>query len=94
MVRRWGELLHRSWSLKRVMSDSVSRSEIDTLYEKALAAGAWGGKVIGAGGGGFLLIMAPPEQHIEINIALGNLHSVPLRLEPDGSRAVYVNEKL
>jgi len=93
VVRCWGELLHHAWSLKRAMSGSVSLPEIDALYDKARAAGAWGGKVIGAGGGGFLLVMAPSERHDDIDTALGGLHSVPVRLEPDGSHVVYVQEK-
>jgi D-glycero-alpha-D-manno-heptose-7-phosphate kinase len=76
------------------MSDAVSMPEIDALYARAKQAGAYGGKIIGAGGGGFLLIMAPPERRAAIDEALGNLHSLPVRLESDGSRVVYVNERL
>ncbi len=94
LIRRWGDLLDRSWSLKRAMSDVVSLPEIDALYEKARAAGAYGGKIIGAGGGGFLLIMAPPAQRAAIDAAVGQLRSFPLKLEASGSHIVYVNEKL
>lgn len=92
-MRRWGELLHEAWALKRSMSSSVSLPEIDALYEKARQAGAWGGKIIGAGGGGFLLIIAPPERRPAIDAAVGHLHSFPVRLEQNGSHMVYVNEK-
>ncbi|MBN8871526.1 MAG: kinase [Rhodospirillales bacterium] len=91
-LRRWGELLHRSWTLKRALASEVSRPEIDGLYERARAAGAWGGKIIGAGGGGFLLIIAPPDRRAAIDAAVGDLHGVPIRLERNGSHVVYVNE--
>jgi D-glycero-alpha-D-manno-heptose-7-phosphate kinase len=93
LVRRWGALLDASWALKRSLSGSVSLPEIDRLYDAARRAGAYGGKIIGAGGGGFLLIVGPPEQRAEIDAAVGHLHSVPLQLEPDGCHVVYVNEK-
>ncbi|HVC62884.1 MAG TPA: kinase [Acetobacteraceae bacterium] len=94
MLRRWGELLDLSWSLKRSLSGAVSLPDIDVLYEKARAAGAYGGKIIGAGGGGFLLVMGPPERRAAIDQAVGQLRSFPLKLEPSGSHIVYANEKL
>lgn len=94
IVRRWGELLDRAWALKRSMSESVSLPLIDSLYEKAKRAGAYGGKIIGAGGGGFLLIIAPPERRQAIDEAVGNLRSVPLRLEPRGSHIIYAQDVL
>jgi D-glycero-alpha-D-manno-heptose-7-phosphate kinase len=93
LVRRWGALLDASWALKRSLSGAVSLPEIDQLYDAARNAGAYGGKIIGAGGGGFLLIVGPPERRAEIDAAVGHLHSVPLYLEQDGCHAVYVNEK-
>ena len=94
LMRRWGDLLDRSWSLKRSMSGAVSGPEIDALYDRARAAGAYGGKIIGAGGGGFLLIIGPPGQRAAIDAAVGGLRSFPLKLESTGSHIVYVNEKL
>jgi len=93
LVRRWGELLDASWALKKSLSGGVSLPEIDRLYDAARQAGAYGGKIVGAGGGGFLLIVGPPERRAEIDAAVGKLHSVPIQLESDGSRVVYVNEK-
>jgi D-glycero-alpha-D-manno-heptose-7-phosphate kinase len=93
LVRRWGGLLDASWALKRSLSGAVSLPEIDQLYDAARKAGAYGGKIIGAGGGGFLLIVGPPERRAEIDAAVGHLHRVPLNLEQDGCHAVYVNEK-
>jgi D-glycero-alpha-D-manno-heptose-7-phosphate kinase len=93
MIRGWGELLDRAWTLKRSMSGQVSMPEIDALYERAKAAGAYGGKIIGAGGGGFLLIMAPPDRKAAIDLAAGPLRCLPVSLEPTGSRVVYVHER-
>ena len=93
MVRLWGGLLDQAWALKRSMSPLVSLPEIDRLYERAMQAGAYGGKLIGAGGGGFLLIMAPPERQAAIDEAVGYLHRLPVNLEPNGSRVVYVHER-
>jgi D-glycero-alpha-D-manno-heptose-7-phosphate kinase len=93
MIRGWGELLDRAWTLKRSMSGQVSMPEIDALYERAKAAGAYGGKIIGAGGGGFLLIIAPPDRKAAIDLAAGTLRCLPVSLEPTGSRVVYVHER-
>jgi D-glycero-alpha-D-manno-heptose-7-phosphate kinase len=92
VMRRWGDLLDLSWSLKRSLSGAVSSSEIDLIYESARAAGAYGGKIIGAGGGGFLLVMGPPERQAAIDAAVGNLRRFHLRLDPNGSRVVYAND--
>lgn len=94
VVRRWGGLLDRAWALKRSMSDAVSPPAIDALYTRAKEAGAYGGKIVGAGGGGFLLIIAPPESRPEIDAALGNLHCLPVRFEMGGSHVVYAQERL
>jgi D-glycero-alpha-D-manno-heptose-7-phosphate kinase len=93
VIRSWGEMLDAAWALKRSMSGVVSMPAIDTLYEKARAAGAYGGKIIGAGGGGFLLIVGPPECRPAIDEAVGHLHCLPIRLESAGSQIVYVNER-
>lgn len=93
LAQRWGGLLDQAWTLKRALSGAVSLPEIDRLYDSARAAGAWGGKIVGAGGGGFLLVIGPPDRRAAIDAAVGHLHSVPLRLEPEGSRVVYVNHR-
>lgn len=94
MIRAWGGLLDQAWALKRSMSDAVSMPEIDAMYDAARRAGAYGGKIMGAGGGGFLLIIAPPERRAAIDAAVGHKHCLPVRLEGDGSRIVYANEKV
>lgn len=87
-IEDFGELLHASWQLKRGLSDQVSTSEIDEIYEKARKAGAIGGKILGAGGGGFLLLFANPEKQQAIRDALPNLIHVPFAFESSGSRVV------
>jgi D-glycero-alpha-D-manno-heptose-7-phosphate kinase len=84
----FGKLLHESWLLKRQLSDRVSNGMIDGVYEAALRAGAVGGKLLGAGGGGFLLLFVSPAQHARVAEALGHLINVPLRFESSGSRIV------
>jgi D-glycero-alpha-D-manno-heptose-7-phosphate kinase len=87
-----GEILHESWMVKKAMAAGVSTPQIDEWYERARASGALGGKVSGAGGGGFLLLFAPPHAHGSICRALPELRPVPIRLEPQGSKIIYVEE--
>lgn len=84
-IYRFGEMLDESWQLKRALSDSVSNRSIDMWYAKALQAGALGGKILGAGGGGFLLIFAKPEQQPAVKAALKDLLYVPFAFESTGS---------
>jgi D-glycero-alpha-D-manno-heptose-7-phosphate kinase len=84
----FGRLLHEAWRHKRSLSDKVSTPEIDEIYETARARGASGGKLLGAGGGGFLVLFAAPEKHSDIRAALKNLVHVPFAFETDGSRVV------
>jgi len=81
-----GELLHRNWELKRSLVDGLSDTQIDNWYEAALAAGASGGKILGAGAGGFLLISAPPDRHEKVRAALRELREVPFRFASRGTQ--------
>jgi D-glycero-alpha-D-manno-heptose-7-phosphate kinase len=85
----FGELLHEAWLAKRSLSDCVSNSEVDGLYETALEAGAIGGKLTGAGGGGFLLLFVPPERRADVLEALGERIHVPFEFEPGGSQIIF-----
>lgn len=85
----FGELLHEAWQAKRSLSDKVSNSDVDDLYETARSAGALGGKLTGAGGGGFLLLFAPPEKHQEIAQKLNKLLHVPFKFEFSGSQIIF-----
>jgi D-glycero-alpha-D-manno-heptose-7-phosphate kinase len=88
-IRVFGELLHEAWEAKRSLSDKVSTSEVDALYEQARAAGALGGKLTGAGGGGFLLLFVPPEQQRDVGQALKHLIHVPFAFESVGSQVIF-----
>ena len=88
-IRVFGELLHEAWETKRSLSDKVSTSEVDALYETARAAGAIGGKLTGAGGGGFLLLFVPPDKQPELIEALDHLIHVPFAFESAGSQIIF-----
>lgn len=87
-IEDFGLLLHESWCLKRGLSDKVSTQEIDDIYRSAINSGALGGKILGAGGGGFMLLFAHPEKQEAIKRALSKLIYVPFTFENSGSRVV------
>ena len=87
-IEEVGRLLHQSWLCKRNLSDKVSTPEIDHLYEEAMRAGAVGGKILGAGGGGFLLLFVRPELQSNVRERLKHLIHVPFEFENSGSRVV------
>jgi len=87
-LAEFGRLLHESWVLKRRLCDRVSNGTIDGVYETAIRAGAVGGKLLGAGGGGFMLLFVRPEQRTRVADALSPLINVPIRFESSGSRIV------
>ncbi|MBK8015766.1 MAG: kinase [Betaproteobacteria bacterium] len=87
-ITEFGELLAEGWEHKRSLSDKVSTPEIDEIYDTGRKAGAIGGKLLGAGGGGFLLLFAQPEKQPAILKALKQLVHVPFRFESAGSRVV------
>ncbi len=84
----FGELLGEGWRLKRLLSDKISTPEIDVFYAAAIAAGARGGKVLGAGGGGFMLFYVPLERQDAVRKALGGLIDIPVKFENRGSQVV------
>ena len=88
-LSEFGELLHQSWQYKRELSDKVSTGEIDQIYDRARAHGAVGGKLLGAGGGGFILFYVEPERQDEVRRALGDLIHVPFHFESGGSQIIY-----
>ncbi|HJT22185.1 MAG TPA: kinase [Nitrospira sp.] len=87
-MEEFGKLLHESWLCKRTLSDKVSTPEIDYLYEEAMRAGAVGGKILGAGGGGFLLLFVKPHLQSKVQDRLKHLIHVPFKFEDSGSRVV------
>lgn len=84
-----GELLDRGWTWKNRMSGLVSNTEIDAMYRKARDAGATGGKVCGAGGGGFLLLFCPLPSQPRVREALSDYRELPFNLERDGTRVIF-----
>lgn len=88
-VDRMGELLDRGWAWKYKMSGLVSNDEIDTMYRKARDAGATGGKVCGAGGGGFLLLCCPEAARHRVRDALSDYRELPFNLERDGTKVIF-----
>lgn len=84
-----GSLLHEGWVQKRGMSDNVSSSDIDAMYQAARDAGATGGKICGAGAGGFLLLYCPHPLQSSVREALSNYRELPFHLERDGSKVIF-----
>jgi len=87
-LSEFGDLLHESWMLKRELSEGVTNSYINEIYDVARKQGALGGKLLGAGGGGFMLVFAPPEKHSAIENKLKDLLRVPFEFENQGSQIV------
>ncbi len=90
-IEALGELMNTNWELKKSLSTKISDRWIDEKYEKALRLGAKGGKLVGAGGGGFLLLVAEPEKHERIARELG-LRKVDFRFSQSGSRVIFIGE--
>jgi D-glycero-alpha-D-manno-heptose-7-phosphate kinase len=89
----FGELLHEAWQMKRGLSATVTNPHIDGLYEAALGAGAVGGKITGAGGGGFLLLFVPPERQSAVRDRLSTLIHVPFGFEYFGSQIIFADSE-
>ena len=88
-IDAFGKLMHEGWKLKRSLSSRISKPEIDAVYEAGLAAGALGGKLCGAGGGGFLLMFARPEKHAAVKAALSSCLHVPFSFDHHGSKIIF-----
>jgi D-glycero-alpha-D-manno-heptose-7-phosphate kinase len=85
----FGRLLHESWKWKRQSGAAVTTNTIDTLYERGMQAGALGGKLLGAGGGGFLVFYVQPQYQEALRDALKNLMYIPFKFEEGGSRVIH-----
>jgi D-glycero-alpha-D-manno-heptose-7-phosphate kinase len=86
---RLGKLLHENWLLKKSLVGSISNSEIDDMYNTAMEAGALGGKICGAGGGGFLLVYVPKAKQDHVRAALSDYRELPFMLDSFGSRIIF-----
>jgi D-glycero-alpha-D-manno-heptose-7-phosphate kinase len=93
-LHEFGNILHEGWLLKKSITTEISCPQIDGWYEKARAAGALGGKLLGAGGGGFLLLFVEPQNHESVRRALGDLYEVPFRFDQGGSRITYYDQTI
>lgn len=85
----FGRLLHQGWVLKKKLASKISNPVIDEIYERARKAGAMGGKITGAGGGGYLLLFCKPEHRYSVQKALSSLSELPFSLEMDGSKVIF-----
>lgn len=84
-----GRLLDRAWEMKKSLASRISDAELDRIYATARQAGALGGKICGAGGGGFLLLYCPAERQEEVRRALAAYREMPFALERDGSKVIF-----
>ncbi|MBT9164880.1 MAG: D-glycero-alpha-D-manno-heptose 7-phosphate kinase [candidate division WS2 bacterium] len=84
-----GFLLHESWKEKKKLASNITNYEIDNLYEKAIDSGAIGGKIAGAGAGGFLLLYCPMEKQNSLRNALNGYRELPFLLSRDGSKVIF-----
>jgi D-glycero-alpha-D-manno-heptose-7-phosphate kinase len=90
-VTAFGEILHENWLLKKSITEGISTHNIDEWYDIGRRAGATGGKILGAGAGGFLMLFAPVEKHAAIKASLSQLREIPIAFEPLGSRIIFYN---
>lgn len=88
-VGKIGELLHESWMLKRSLTDVVSTHRIDAIYDRALAAGAVGGKLLGAGGSGCMLFWVEPERQEAVKAELSEFVHIPIKFEKEGAKILF-----
>jgi D-glycero-alpha-D-manno-heptose-7-phosphate kinase len=88
-LREFGELLHRAWEAKRSLDGGISNSEIDLIYRQGIEAGAWGGKLLGAGGGGFMLFFAPPDAKVRLQKAFADRQHLEVKLNAPGSQIIF-----
>lgn len=88
-LEKFGRLLHESWMLKQSLDDAIATGPIGEAYKTGLEAGAFGGKLLGAGGGGFILFIVPPEKRQHLRDKLRHLHEIPLRINAPGCRVLH-----
>lgn len=87
--KAFGEILNANWLLKKSLTDGISNKFIDDCYDTAIKAGALGGKILGAGAGGFLMFYAPKKNHKKIESSLSRLQKVDVKFEKNGSQIIY-----
>jgi D-glycero-alpha-D-manno-heptose-7-phosphate kinase len=88
-LREFGELLDRAWQAKRSLDGGISNPEIDEMYQLGLDAGVWGGKLLGAGGGGFLLFFAPPRLHGKLRKSFAGRQLLKVKINAPGTQIIF-----
>ena len=88
-IQEFGKLLNEGWKVKRSFSSKVSNSEVDEMYDLAISAGAVGGKIAGAGGGGFMTLFVPPDRQDQVRERLNRFIHVPFKFETSGSQVIF-----
>jgi D-glycero-alpha-D-manno-heptose-7-phosphate kinase len=88
-LQEFGELLHYAWEAKRGLDGGISNAEIDEIYATGREAGAWGGKLLGAGGGGFMLFFAPPESHPKLRQVFSGRQILPVKINAPGAQIIF-----
>jgi D-glycero-alpha-D-manno-heptose-7-phosphate kinase len=88
-ISEFGRLMHENWKIKRSLTDKITTPVIDEAYAAALKNGALGGKILGAGGGGFMLVFAEPKAQPKVRAALKKLLHVPFKFEHSGSSIIF-----
>jgi D-glycero-alpha-D-manno-heptose-7-phosphate kinase len=91
-IDEFANLLHQGWELKRSLGFGITNENVDAWYAAARSQGAQGGKLLGAGGGGFLFLIAPKSRHQAIRDALGNPRELPFEFEKRGSRIIFISD--
>ena len=92
-LSRFGDILNENWLLKKSMASTISNGMIDDYYDLALRNGAKGGKLLGAGGGGFLLFYCEKKYQHRLRSALSDLIELPFDMESGGTKVIYIGEK-
>lgn len=87
-IEKLGDYLDEGWEIKRTLANSISNPELDETYKKACILGATGGKILGAGGGGFFLLSCPKSKQKDLTVGLG-LKCIPIKFDYDGATIVY-----
>ena len=88
-ITEFGKLLHKAWQVKRAFSVKVTNAHVDEMYERAISAGALGGKILGAGGGGFMVLFVPPGLQSQVRERLSDFIHVPFKFEFSGSQIIF-----
>ena len=91
-ISEFGRLMHENWKIKRNLTDKITNPVLDEMYSAALKSGALGGKILGAGGGGFMLIFADPKKQSGIRTSLKNLLHVPFKFDYSGSSIIFCRQ--